>query len=103
MTWFKLRWKSLTGAWRGRVALVAALMVPALAVLVLALGVAPALDRTDRIPVAVVNQDTGSEGSALVDDLFDTAELAWSTVSERDALAGLEDGAFALALVIPKD
>lgn len=62
MTWFKLRWKSLTGAWRGRVALVAALMVPALAVLVLALGVAPALDRTDRIPVAVVNQDTGSEG-----------------------------------------
>ena len=103
MTWFKLRWKSLTGAWRGRVALVAALMVPALAVLVLALGVAPALDRTDRIPVAVVNQDTGSEGSALVDDLFDTAELAWSAVSERDALAGLEDGAFALALVIPKD
>ena len=103
MTWFKLRWKSLTGAWRGRVALVAALMVPALAVLVLALGVAPALDRTDRIPVAVVNQDTGSEGSALVDDLFDTDELAWSTVSERDALAGLEDGAFALALVIPKD
>ena len=103
MTWFKLRWKSLTGAWRGRVALVAALMVPALAVLVLALGVAPALDRTNRIPVAVVNQDTGSEGSALVDDLFDTAELAWSAVSERDALAGLEDGAFALALVIPKD
>ena len=92
--------------------LLLALVVPAALALVLVCGLAPALEGSERIPVAVVNLDEGAagsnggtvrEGEALVDELTDTETLAWDVVDEQTADAGLADGSYALVLKIPAD
>ena len=92
--------------------LLLALVAPAVLALVLVCGLAPALEGTERIPVAVVNLDEGApgpnggtvhEGESLVDELTDTETLAWDVVDEQTADAGLADGSYALMLKIPAD
>lgn len=101
------------GRGRGRTSiLVAAVLVPALTAAVLVVALAPALDASSRIPVAVVNLDEGAvdadgrnvqAGSDLVDSLLDSDELAWSEVGASEAEQGLANGTFALILEIPAD
>lgn len=98
---------------RGRTSiLVAAVLVPALTAAVLVVALAPALDASSRIPVAVVNLDEGAvdadgrnvqAGSDLVDSLLDSDELAWSEVGASEAEQGLVNGTYALILEIPAD
>ena len=93
-------------------ALVAAVAVPAVAALVLMVALAPALNATSRIPVAVVNLDQGAvddsgkqvqAGSDFVDSLADSEELAWDVVDESTADEGLANGTYELILEIPAD
>lgn len=101
------------GRGRGRTSiLVAAVLVPALTAAVLVVALAPALDASSRIPVAVVNLDEGAvdadgrnvqAGSDLVDSLLDSDELAWSEVGASEAEQGLANGTYALILEIPAD
>lgn len=88
------------------------IVVPALLCAIAALALAPALTSASRIPVAVVNLDEGATdadgrmvaaGEDFVDTLGDSEELAWSVVDEETADRGIDDGTYALALVIPAD
>ena len=88
------------------------IVVPALLCVIAALALAPALASASRIPVAVVNLDEGATdadgrmvaaGEDFVDTLGDSEELAWSVVDEETADRGIDDGTYALALVIPAD
>ena len=97
---------------RRRAALALAALAPVALVAVLVAAVAPALTATERVPVAVVNLDEGAVdangrevayGEDLVDDLADSAELAWDVVDDEAAGAGLADGTYALVLRIPAD
>ena len=90
----------------------AALIVPVAVLAVAAVVAGPALDATERIPVAVVNLDKGatdakgrsvSYGEDLVDSLQQTGDLAWDVVDEGAADAGIADGTYALALKVPRD
>lgn len=102
---------SRIGRDRRRFAAAAACAVlPALAALIAVAALAPALDASSRIPVAVVNLDEGAtdaEGRAVaagddfVDSLADTSDLAWAVVDEDAADAGLADGTYALIVKIP--
>ncbi len=88
------------------------IVVPALLCAIAALALAPALASASRIPVAVVNLDEGATdadgrmvaaGEDFVDTLDDSEELAWSVVDEETSDRGIDDGTYALALVIPAD
>ena len=90
----------------------AALIIPVALLAVAAAVAGPALDATERIPVAVVNLDKGatdakgrtvSYGEDLVDSLQQTDDLAWAVVDEDKADAGIADGSYALTLKVPKD
>ena len=90
----------------------AALIVPIALIAIAVMVAAPALDATERIPVAVINLDKGaidakgrsvSYGDDLVDSLQQTGDLAWDIVDEDAADAGIADGTYALALKVPKD
>ena len=90
----------------------AALIVPIALIAFAVMVAAPALDATERIPVAVVNLDKGatdakgrsvSYGDDLVDSLQQTGNLGWDVVDEDAADAGIVDGTYALALKVPKD
>ena len=97
---------------RVRAFALAALAAPVILLAVAAAVAGPALDATERIPVAVVNLDKGatdakgrsvSYGDDLVDSLHQTGDLAWDVVDEKKADAGISDGTYALALKVPKD
>ena len=97
---------------RVRAFALAALAAPVILLAVAAAVAGPALDATERIPVAVVNLDKGatdakgrsvSDGDDLVDSLQQTGDLAWDVVDEDAADAGIADGTYALALKVPKD
>ncbi len=67
--------------------------------------------RLDRIPVALVNEDTGAEvdgkrfsaGDSIVEGLRDSDTFDWRTADADDADQGVEDGSYYLSLSIPKD
>ncbi|MBW1604652.1 YhgE/Pip domain-containing protein [Streptomyces sp. JJ66] len=73
--------------------------------------------RLDRIPVALVNEDTGASvtpseggesrrvtaGDDLTEALLDNGTFAWHQTSARDAEAGVESGRYYLSLTIPEN
>ncbi|MFD0557422.1 putative membrane protein [Stackebrandtia endophytica] len=64
-----------------------------------------------HIPVAVVNEDTGTEiegrpfdgGTEFTAQLTSTDDLAWDLVDAERATAGLEAGDYYFSIVVPKD
>jgi len=68
-------------------------------------------DRLEQLPVAVVNEDAGAEfngetlriGDQFADKLRDNAEFDWHFVSKADALEGLKNQSYYLAIEIPED
>ncbi|KOT91605.1 membrane protein [Streptomyces sp. NRRL F-5755] len=67
--------------------------------------------RLDKIPVALVNEDTGAEvkgrkvaaGDSIVDGLRDSHTFDWHRVSAQEADRGVEDGSYYLSLTVPED
>ncbi|WP_028046587.1 YhgE/Pip family protein [Cellulomonas sp. URHE0023] len=66
----------------------------------------------DRLPVALVNSDTGATradgtrltaGSDLTDELTDGNALDWQVTDPADAAAGVRDGDYYFAVTIPDD
>lgn len=68
-------------------------------------------ERLDRLPVAVVNQDTGAElkgeklriGQDLVEKLKEDPKLNWDFTTEDNARQGLKNGKYYLMVQIPPD
>ncbi|MCM2392422.1 YhgE/Pip family protein [Streptomyces albipurpureus] len=65
----------------------------------------------DRVPVALVNEDTGATadgervaaGDEIAKGLHDSEVFAWQEVSAAQAREGVESGAYYLSLTMPKD
>lgn len=65
----------------------------------------------DRLPVALVNADTGATrdgeplraGDEVVDELLDSDALDWRQVDAEDAAAGVTDGTYYFAVTLPAD
>ena len=66
----------------------------------------------DRLPVALVNSDTGATradgtrltaGADLTDQLTDAGALDWHLTDPADAAAGVRDGDYYFAVTIPDD
>src|SRR5689334_23960262 len=57
----------------------------------------------NRIPAALVVEDTGKVGPTLADQLTDRQVFAWHRTSAGDADAGLRDGTYTIELKIPGD
>lgn len=65
----------------------------------------------DRLPVALVNADTGATrdgeplraGDDVVDELLDSDALDWRQVDAEDAAAGVTDGTYYFAVTLPAD
>ncbi|MFI6811224.1 YhgE/Pip family protein [Nonomuraea sp. NPDC050328] len=60
-------------------------------------------DHLDRLPVALVTEDTGKYGKELAEELREREVLGWHEVSARQAADGVRDGSFYLSLTIPAD
>lgn len=67
--------------------------------------------KTDRLPVAVVNQDQPAEyegktlavGDELVNNLKDNHDLEWHFTDEKEAEKGMDEGKYFMVLTIPED
>ncbi|WP_219642182.1 YhgE/Pip domain-containing protein [Cohnella sp. CFH 77786] len=67
--------------------------------------------KLDRLPVAVVNQDTGAvmdgkpidAGQELVDELKGNSDFKWEFTDGADATKGLKEHKYAMAFVIPEN
>lgn len=68
-------------------------------------------EKLDKLPVAVVNKDIGSEmddkrleiGKDLEDELKKNTDFGWNFVSEKEAKAGLENREYYMMVVIPEN
>ncbi len=99
------RWTRVTGV---------GLLLPLLAALVLVWSTADRQQRLDRVPVAIVNNDTivtkpstVAAGRALAASLTDPTDadptLAWTLTTADDATTGLRRGTYYAVLTIPSD
>lgn len=67
--------------------------------------------KTDRLPVAVVNEDTAADydgttfavGDELVGNLKENETLDWHFTDAKEAERGMNDGKYFMVLTIPKD
>ncbi|MFI6477084.1 YhgE/Pip family protein [Nonomuraea sp. NPDC050663] len=57
----------------------------------------------DKLPVALVVEDTGEYGPELADELRERKVFGWRDVDARQATDGVRDGGFYVALTIPAD
>jgi len=66
----------------------------------------------DRVPTALVVEDTGATGldgeqldagRQVADELLESADFGWHEVDRATARAGVDDGSYDFALVIPRD
>lgn len=67
----------------------------------------------DRVPAAIVMEDTGSKqpnederlqaGREVADQLLEQQDFDWTEVDRDEAATGVEDGTYDFALVIPQD
>lgn len=94
------------------IAAIAALLVPAVLALMLVVVVAPSLDASGRMAVALVNLDRGAKdasgkevraGDDLVHELIDAGDVAWDEVDRATADEGLASGAYTLIVQIPEE
>lgn len=93
------------------ISLIAILFLPMIYAGIFAKSMWDPYGRTDRVPVAVVNEDlgamSGSEsiniGNTLVDKLKDSNDFEWHFVSREDADKGVEGNGYYMALYINKD
>ncbi|MEU9475054.1 YhgE/Pip domain-containing protein [Streptomyces sp. NPDC048191] len=94
-----------------RAALVALLVLPLLYGALYLWSFWDPYGRLDRIPVALVNDDSGataggkriSAGDDIVDGLRGSRTFEWHEVSDEEARRGVENGTYYLSLTMPSD
>jgi putative membrane protein len=94
-----------------RAALVALLLLPLLYGALYLWSFWDPYDRLDRIPVALVNDDTGATvggkkvdvGDDITEGLRDSDTFEWHEVTSAEASRGVEDGTYYLSLTMPGD
>ncbi|MBF0713357.1 YhgE/Pip domain-containing protein [Gemella sp. GH3] len=93
------------------ISLIAILFLPLIYAGIFAKSMWDPYGRTDKVPVAVVNEDLGATsggesiniGNTLVDKLKDSNDFNWHFVSREDADKGVEGNGYYMALYINKD
>ncbi|MFF8785481.1 YhgE/Pip family protein [Streptomyces sp. NPDC015125] len=94
-----------------RLGLVALMLIPLLYGALYLCSFWDPYSRLDKIPVALVNEDTGTTtggkkitaGDDLSENLKDSKKFHWEDVSSADAAKGVENGTYYLSLTVPKD
>ncbi|MDN6620261.1 MAG: YhgE/Pip family protein, partial [Corynebacterium variabile] len=69
------------------------------------------LNKTDALPVALVNSDQGAElngeetraGDQVVQGLRDNDQINWTEVSSEEAEQGVKDGKYYFSLALPEN
>ena len=104
-----------TGSRLGRLGrLLVIALVPLLAAMVLVWSTSHRQEKVDKIPVAVVNNDTiitkpqkmaagRSLAAALTDPTHPDQNLDWTLTDSADAKSGMREGAYYAVLTIPSD
>ncbi len=110
---FKQDLHNLMGNVIAGVVLVGLTIVPPLYAWFNILGFWDPFSNTDRIPVAVANEDEGYQssliptrinaGSAIVSALHDNKSFDWEFVSAEEAIDGINSGRYYASIVIPKN
>lgn len=95
--------RRFTGAKITRLALAAVVLLPLLYAGLYLWSFWDPQGHLDRLPVALVTQDTGKYGTQLADELRDRKVLGWRNVSAQQAADGVRDGSYYMSLTIPKD
>ncbi|GAB3623115.1 YhgE/Pip domain-containing protein [Mariniluteicoccus endophyticus] len=94
-----------------RLAIIAAICIPLLYGALYLWAFWNPTEHLDRVPVALVNVDTGATkddtrvtaGDDLTDELVKKNNLAWTKTSPTEAQQGLEEGRYFAVLTIPAD
>ncbi|MGL4874021.1 MAG: YhgE/Pip family protein [Clostridium sp.] len=86
-------------------------LIPSLYSFVNVIACWDAYSNTGTVPIAIVNEDTGTKvgnaelnvGNSIVDNLKTNKNLDWQFVNENEANIGLSSGKYFAELIIPKD
>lgn len=114
MKFAKIAWKDISSIFRNRlirVSVIAIIIVPLLYSLLYLAAFWDPYSRLDKLPVAVVNLDKGSEndgkavnyGDDIVKDLKENKEVGWQFTTLQQAKDGLEGSKYYSMFVIPED
>ena len=86
-----------------RVALVAVSIIPLLYAALYLWAFWDPYGSLNQLPVAIVNQDTGSQGVTLVKTIKDANTLKWNEVTQAQADQGLQNKNYYMEVIIPSN
>lgn len=92
----------LTSSRMGLLALVALMVVPVVYGGLYLYGNADPYNQLDKVPAAVVVDDTGDYGRDAADTLLDDQRFGWVLVDDAEAERGVEDGTYDFSLTFPR-
>ena len=92
----------LTSSRMGLLALVALMVVPVVYGGLYLYGNADPYNQLDKVPAAVVVDDTGDYGRDAADTLLDDQRFGWVLVDDSEAERGVEDGTYDFSLTFPR-
>ncbi|SFT15711.1 YhgE/Pip domain-containing protein [Paenibacillus sp. BC26] len=110
----RLAWLDVKTMWISRavrISLLGLLVLPLLYSFIYLWAFWDPTGRTDQLPLAVVNEDTGAKrsgeqrnlGRELTDELIKSDETYWIATNRKQAHNGLMDGKYAMVLYLPAD
>lgn len=107
----KHEWKSILKKPLTIGTIIAIMLVPMLYSLIFLSAFWNPYNKTERLSVAVINNDKGTEfndkklnvGKEFVDSLKDNNSFKWVITNKKDAMSGLKDENYYLVIEIPKD
>ncbi|CAM4103805.1 YhgE/Pip domain-containing protein [Saccharibacillus endophyticus] len=108
---FKSEWKSILKHRMTMLTVIAMLLVPGLYGLFFLSAYWNPYGHTDRLSVAVVNEDAGTQyegkrldvGKDFVEGLKDNDSFQWVTTGKQEALAGLNDEKYIMVIELPEN
>jgi len=93
----------LTSSRIGLLALVALMIVPVVYGGLYLYGNADPYNQLDKVPAAIVVDDTGTYGRDAADQLVDDGRFGWVIVPAAEAEAGVTDGTYDFSVTFPSD
>ena len=101
LTLVRSEFARLTSSRMGLLALVALMIVPVVYGGLYLYGNADPYNQLDRVPAALVVEDTGDYGSDAADELVKDQRFGWVIVSADEAEQGVTDGTYDFSLTFP--
>lgn len=104
--------RRIAATWIGKLTLLTLVLIPTLYAGLYLYANSDPYSNLDQVPAAVVMEDEGATDSAgkpleygddIAQELISQDSFDWQEASRRDAVAGVGDGTYEFALVIPRD